>query len=58
MVQWLGFCTSTAGGTGYILGQGTKILHVVGQSPLPSKTEECAFVRLRIGFLLWFKVHQ
>ena len=26
-VRWLRLCTSTAGGTGLILGQGTKILH-------------------------------
>ena len=29
MVQWLGPCTSTAGGMGSIPGWGTKILHVV-----------------------------
>ena len=28
MVQWLRFCASTAGGTGLIPGQGTKIPHV------------------------------
>ena len=27
VVQWLGFCASTAGRTGSILGQGSKILH-------------------------------
>ena len=27
VVQWLGLCTSTAGGTGSIPGWGTKILH-------------------------------
>ena len=27
MVQWLRLCTFTAGGTGSIPGQGTKILH-------------------------------
>ena len=26
VVQWLGLCASTAGGTGLIPGQGTKIL--------------------------------
>ena len=29
MVQWLGFCTSTAGGMGLIPGWGIKILHAV-----------------------------
>ena len=28
-VQWLGFCTSTAGGTGLIPSRGTKILHAM-----------------------------
>ena len=28
MVQWLGLCTSTAGGIGLIPGQGVKILQV------------------------------
>ena len=27
MVQWLGLCASTAGGTGSIPGWGSKILH-------------------------------
>ena len=29
MVQWLRICASTVGGTGLILGWGTKILHIV-----------------------------
>ena len=29
MAQWLGPCTSTAGGVGSIPGQGTKVLHGV-----------------------------
>ena len=29
MVQWLGFCASTAGGLGSIPGQGTKIPYVM-----------------------------
>ena len=29
MVQWLGLCTSTAGGIGLIPGWGIKILHAV-----------------------------
>ena len=30
MAQWLGLCASTAGGTGSIPDQGTKIMHVSG----------------------------
>ena len=29
LVQWLGLCTSTAGGMDSICGQGTKTLHAV-----------------------------
>ena len=29
VVQWLGLCTSTAGGSGSILGHGTKIPHAM-----------------------------
>ena len=31
MVQWLGFCASTAGGLGSIPSPGTKILHAIRQ---------------------------
>ena len=31
VVQWLRLCTSTAGGMGYIPGQGTKTPHAVQQ---------------------------
>ena len=37
MVQWLGFCTSTAGGTGSIPSQGTNILQVSRSSPKKKK---------------------
>ena len=31
-VPWLGLCTYTAGGTGSILGQGTKVPHATQRS--------------------------
>ena len=37
VVQWLGLCPSTAGGTGSIPGQGTKIPHALRCSPPPQK---------------------
>ena len=40
MVQWLGFCTSTAGGTGSIPSQGTKILQVSRSSLKKKKKKE------------------
>ena len=39
VVQWIGPCTFTAGGTGSIPGLGTKILHAsLHASPLISET--------------------
>ena len=41
MVQWLGLCTSTAGGIGLIPGQGIKILQVTWYSQKKIKTTFC-----------------
>ena len=55
VVQWLGFCASTAGRTGSILGQGSKILHA-------DHGAVCACVqslsRIRLSVSLWTVVHQ
>ena len=42
VVQWLGFCSPTAGGTGLITGQETKILHAMwhGQKNIYTVTKE------------------
>ena len=41
MVQWLGLCASTAGGTGSIPGRGTKILNAYAMCAVwPKKKKE------------------
>ena len=41
MVQWLGFCTSTEGDVGLLLGQVTKILHAAQKSKKKKKDVLC-----------------
>ena len=41
-VQWLGFCTSTAGGRGSIPGWGTKFLHACGAVSTKKETTPLA----------------
>ena len=40
MVQWLGLCASTAGGTGLIPDQGSKILQATGWGQKTKKKKE------------------
>ena len=53
-VQWLRLCTSTAGGTGSIPGQGTKIPH----APRPKKKKKKP-LKIKIGqnLLAWKDDH-
>ena len=40
VVQWLGLCVSTAGGTGSIPGRGTKIPHALRHGPKKKKKKK------------------
>ena len=46
VVQWLGLCTSTAGGSGSILGHGTKIPHAMqhGQKKKKKQNVDSSFI--------------
>ena len=53
MVQWLGLCASTVGGTGLISGWGTNILHAA-MSPCPRQKSESlqSFLSLFWAFMM------
>ena len=46
MVYWLRLCTSTAGVTGFIPGQGTKILLHTGAKKIKIKVVNCEWIKM------------